>query len=188
MKRNLLIVGAGIYGLVAYEIAADIGCFEGIDFIDDTKETSYNGMAVIGGIDGISENAEKYEDVVVAIGNPKVRLSLISKIQKERKLNLISLISPRAYIAESASIEEGCIVEPMAVVHSNCVLSKGCIISAGAVINHGARCGDGVHVDCNATVCGGVLVPEEFKVNSGSCYNGKVLKRCDDSYSFDVGM
>ena len=37
MNRNLLIVGAGIYGVVAYEIAADMGRFEKIDFVDDVR-------------------------------------------------------------------------------------------------------------------------------------------------------
>ena len=37
MNRNLLIVGAGIYGIVVYEIAADMRCFEKIDFVDDVR-------------------------------------------------------------------------------------------------------------------------------------------------------
>ena len=37
MNRNLLIVGAGIYGVVASEIVADMGCFDKIDFDDDIR-------------------------------------------------------------------------------------------------------------------------------------------------------
>lgn len=39
MNKNLLIVGASTYGVVASEIAADMGCFEKIDFVDDERKT-----------------------------------------------------------------------------------------------------------------------------------------------------
>ena len=47
MNKNLLIVGAGLYALVASEIAMDIGCFEKIAFIDDARTTTPNGITVI---------------------------------------------------------------------------------------------------------------------------------------------
>lgn len=40
MGNNLLIVGAGIYALVAKEIAESMGGFDKIDFIDDYEEES----------------------------------------------------------------------------------------------------------------------------------------------------
>ena len=38
MNKNLLILGAGQYGMVAREIAESMGSFEKIDFLDDHKE------------------------------------------------------------------------------------------------------------------------------------------------------
>ena len=38
MNKNLLILGAGQYGLVAREIALSMRCFEKIDFLDDKSE------------------------------------------------------------------------------------------------------------------------------------------------------
>lgn len=60
----------------------------------------------------------------------------------------------------------------MAVIHTECLISKGCIVSAGAVINHGSICHEGVHIDCNATVVGNVLVPEQLKVCAGEVFKG----------------
>lgn len=48
MNKNLLIVGASTYGVVASEIAADMGCFEKIDFVDDERKTTPNGIEVVG--------------------------------------------------------------------------------------------------------------------------------------------
>lgn len=170
MNKNLLIVGAGVYAHVAAEIAADMGSFEKIAFIDDTAKISENGMPVVGTTEDINHLAGEYSHIVVAIGNPEVRLSLLDQIQKETTYQLPALISPKAYISPSAKVMRGCIVEPMAVVHFGCVLEEGCIISAGAVVNHKSTCRRGVHVDCNATVAGYVSVPAGTKVCSGEVY------------------
>ena len=170
MKQNLLIVGAGIYGLVAKEVAESMGCFGQIAFIDDgTKETP-NGIPVIGTSNNLASLSNEYENAVVAIGNPSVRMALLQKIEAETTLQIATLVSPRAYISPSAKVGRGSIIEPMAVVHSECMIGKGCLISAGAVVNHASCCEDAVHVDCNATVAGNTIVSSGIKVNSGAIY------------------
>lgn len=170
MNKNLLIVGAGTYALVAYEIAADMGCFEKIDFIDDEIKTLQNGTRVVGTTQDIDRLAGEYSNIVVAIGNPEIRLSFIGQIKDKTPYKIVSLISPKAYISPSAKISGGCIIEPMAVVHTACVIEEGCLISAGAVVNHASTCCSGVHVDCNATVEGYAYVPTGIKVCSGKVY------------------
>ena len=170
MNKNLLIVGAGTYGVVASEIAADMGCFEKIDFVDDERKTTPNGIDVVGTTQDIDELAIQYSNIIVAIGNPEVRLSLLNIIKEETPYRVVSLVSPKAYVSPSAQIMSGCIIEPMAVVHTGCVICPGCIISAGAIVNHATMCCDGVHVDCNATVEGYCLVPAGTKICSGDVY------------------
>ena len=170
MNKNLLIVGAGVYGLVAKEIAEDMGCFDKIDFIDDNAERAFDGSKIIGQVADIGNLEGYYKDVVVAIGNQDIRIALIQKIKSETSCSIVSLISPRAYVAPSAIIGEGCIIEPMATVHAACNLGVGCLISAGAVVNHAAVCCDGVHIDCNATVLGYTKVSPATKVCSGTVY------------------
>lgn len=175
MGRNLLIVGAGIYALVASEIAAEMNCFDQIDFIDDAKAATANGIQVIGTMRDLEALSKRYSDVIVAIGNPEVRLSMLKRIREETDCRIVSLISPRAYISPTAQVMQGCIIEPMAVVHTGCLLCEGCIISAGAVVNHASMCCDGVHVDCNATIAGRCVVPAGTKVSSGITYKGEPI-------------
>ncbi len=170
MENKLLIVGAGIYGVVAMEVAESMGCFEEIAFVDDSREETPNGIRVTGTCADLERLAGEYGSIVVAIGNPEVRLSLLRRIEAELPYEIATLLSPRAYIAPSAKVLKGSIVEPMAVVHAGAVVSMGCLISAGAVVNHASRCCDGVHVDCNATVAGMALVPEGRKIKSGEVY------------------
>ena len=171
MNKNLIIIGAGVYGLVAKEIAESMGCFEKVAFVDDNAVKAPDGAEVIGTVSDMELLAVDYYNVVVAIGNPEVRLHLIRKLE-EISCGVVSLISPRSYIATSARIGKGCIVEPMAVIHSGCVVCDGCIVSSGAVVNHCSVLCDGTHVDCNATVAGNAFVPWGTKVYSGEVFKG----------------
>lgn len=173
MNRNLLIVGAGVYAVVAAEIAGDMGIFEKIGFVDDGRTQTPNGTKVIGTTRELTALAGEYGNIVVAIGNPKVRLSLLSKIREEMPYRIVTLISPKAYVSPSALVESGCIIEPMAVVHAGCVLAQGCLVSAGAVINHASKCCEGVHVDCNATVTGYSHIPARTKICNGQVCKSK---------------
>ena len=179
MNRTRLIVGAGVYGLVAKEIAEDMGCFEKIDFVDDGSTATPNGIPVIGTTKDLGKLAHRYGNVIVAIGNPAFRLRLLSKLEEEALLQIVSLVSPRAYVSPSARLGKGCMIEPMTVVHTGCVLSKGCLVSAGAVINHCSLLCDGVHVDCNATVAGYTTVPSEYKVCSGEVFQNQTVNAAD---------
>lgn len=170
MNGNLLIVGASTYSAIAYEIAKDMNCFEKIDFVDDQKAISANGKAVIGNVNSIEELSNAYKNVVVAIGNAVVRQKIINQIKSRNLCNLVSLVSPCAYISPNSKIMGGCIIEPMAVIHAGCTICEGCIISAGAVVNHESVCGDCVHIDCNATVSGYTTVPPKTKVASGTVF------------------
>ena len=179
MNNNLLIVGAGIYGIVVKEIAESMKCFGKIAFVDDEKETTPNGIGVVGTCADLENLVCEYSNIIVAIGNPEIRLSLLQKIKEETPFRIVTLISPHAYISPTAQIIEGSIIEPMAVIHTGAVISAGCIISAGAVINHASMCCDGVHVDCNATVAGMTLVPAGIKIQSGEVYDRKMVDAND---------
>ena len=170
VKGNLLIVGAGSYGLVAAEIAEEMGCFDKIAFVDDNIKASKNA-AVVGTTRDIVLLAEEYSHIIVAIGNPEIRLSFLEHIQNKTNYQIPSLVSPRAYVSPSAKVNSGCVIEPMAVVHTACVLKEGCIISAGAVVSHECTCCRGVHVDCNATVAAYAIVPSKTKIPCGEVYS-----------------
>ena len=173
MNQNLLIIGAGIYGILAKEIAESMGIFNKIGFVDDHAMRTPDGVPVIGTTKDLDILSAEYGHVVVAIGNPSVRKRLIRMIEEETSLELEILISPKAYVAPSAQLGKGCILEPMSVVHTGCILGKGCLVCAGAVVNHASVCGDCVQVDCNATVAGNTTVPSDIKITSGMVYRNE---------------
>jgi FlaA1/EpsC-like NDP-sugar epimerase len=86
-SENLIIIGAGAYGAVALEIASDMGCFDKIDFVDDGRKIAANGKTVIGTSAQLEELSDEYNNMIVAIGNPELRLSLLKKIEKKQLKN-----------------------------------------------------------------------------------------------------
>ena len=167
MAKNLLILGAGIYGLVAKETAEAMGCFDTVAFADDKKENPYT-LPVVGTISELPALTKKYTHAFVAIGDPTIRASLLEKLRALSCVRIATLISPKAYVSPSAVLSDGVIVEPMAAVHAACRLAEGCFVCAGAVVNHGAECGACSQIDCNATVAGFATVPPRTKIPAGT--------------------
>lgn len=48
IDKNLLIIGAGMYDVVASEIVADMRYFEKISFVNDERKVTPNGIEIIG--------------------------------------------------------------------------------------------------------------------------------------------
>ena len=101
-----------------------------------------------------------------------MRLAYIEKLQ-EAGFIVAVVASPESYIAPSAKVMKGSIIEPMAVVQSNSEVSVGTIVSSGAVVRHNAFVGDVCHIDCNAVVMSGSVVPAKTKVEACTIYKNK---------------
>lgn len=155
VKKDLLILGAGQYGMVAKEIAEAIGKYDRIVFLDD-----WNPIA-IGKLDDFTVTANRFCTAVVAIGKTDLRLDYIHRLE-QHGYDVPCLIHPLAYVSPSAIIGKGSFVEPLAVIHTATKVGTGCIISAGAIINHNCCIEDGCHINC------GVVVKARTVMTSGS--------------------
>lgn len=166
MNKNLLILGAGQYGTVVKEIAEAMDCFDKIDFLDDTfglgeTEGHYHEQS-IGKLADLEKFTNDYTYAICAIGNPEVRQKLTGKIQ-EACYRIPVLVSPLAYVSKSAQLRHGDVIEPMSVVHASAVVGIATFISAGAVVNHNSFLSDYCHINCNAVVMSGAIVPPYIK-------------------------
>ncbi len=142
--KSLLIIGAGGHGQVVAECAEVCG-YEKIDFLDD------NYADAVGGIDQLEEVVDKYNGVIVSIGNNEIRRELIRRVQISNT-SLPVLIHPRAFVSPTATVGSGSIVLPGAVIHTNANIGIGCIISIGALIDHDAVVEDFSHINTGAIV------------------------------------
>lgn len=160
MNKNLLIIGAGQYSVVAKETAEAMGCFNKIDFLDDKSENS------IGELAEYESFVVDYNYAFVVIGDSKLRLKWIQRLE-ESCYKVAVLVHPRAYVSPSAQLQKGCIVEPNATIQANSTLTIGVIVSAGAVVNHDNFVGDVCHIDIGAVVPSNSVVKAYTHIKAG---------------------
>ena len=182
-QNNLLILGAGQYGVMAAEIADAMGVFGRIAFIDDSYKASTMSLqeshpersegssqiSLIGSFADLPEFAGEFRYGFVAIGNPTLR----RKLTEQLLYNCITpaiLVHPKAYVSPSAQLQKGCCIEPNATVQAGVVVAKSSFIASGAVVRHDAFVGEFCHVDCNAVVESLAVVPAETHITCGSVF------------------
>lgn len=162
--KNLLIIGAGQYGMVAKEIAESMKCFGHIDFVDDGCSSA------IGKVSDIEKLIHEYDAAVVAIGNSELRLNLIKRLC-EIGYEVPTLIHEKAYVSPSAKIGVGSFIEPMAVVHTGVVVEMGCIISAGVILNHNSIVHEGSHINCGSVVAARAEIKAATRTGCNEVYD-----------------
>lgn len=85
-----------------------------------------------------------------------------------RGYKVLTLVHPRAFVADDANLDEGCQVLPMAAVCSGAVLGRGVIVNTRASVDHGCELASGVHVAPGATLAGEVRVGENALIGVGA--------------------
>ncbi len=150
---RLVILGAGGYGKTIADVARQLGCYDAIAFLDDTK----SGGDVVGKCGDFLKFADGKTAMYPAFGNNEARISWMQKL-KEAGIPVPSFIHPRAYVSPEAKVGEGTAVLPFAVVNTGVTVGSGCIINIGVLIDHDTTIGDGVHL------CPGVVVKAENRI------------------------
>ena len=187
-NNNLLIIGAGQYGLVALEIAQAMGRFNKIEFLDDSYKVPERaeGATIIGTTRDIEKFAGEFHYGFVAISNPQIRRRLIEQL----RYNCITpaiLVHPRAYVSPDAQLQMGCCVEPLATVQSGAVVATASFVASGAIVKYNAFVGEFCRVDSNAVVESNAIVPAETNIGCNSVFC-KEQSVCLEENNFGGGV
>lgn len=100
-----------------------------------------NDCKVIGGMKDIQVLREKYSNIFIAIGNNRLRETLITQAQ-EIGFNVVNLISNKSIVSNYAKIDQGCVIFLNVVTEPNSTIGNGCVICANSVINRDAFIAD----------------------------------------------
>lgn len=168
-NRKLAVIGAGGHGKVVAELAAALGTYGEIVFLDDRAQSSINGFPVIG-TTLLLENSlspEQY-DVAVAVGNNRIRRQIAEKAAT-LGFSLPVLIHPNAYVSPSATVGQGSVVMAQAVVQAGSVLKDGVIVNTAATVDHDCLLDAFVHISPGAHLSGNTHIGEESWIGTGAC-------------------
>ncbi len=165
--KTLIIIGAGGHGKVVADIAKLCG-YTNIKFLDDNEQAvDCSGYTVI----GKSSDYKLYpdENFFVSIGNSKVREQIQSKLS-----NVVTLVHPKAVIADDAKIGVGTVVMAGVVVNPGTVIGDGCIINTCSSVDHDCFVDSYVHVAAGSHLCGSVTVGSGTWIGAGSTVSNNI--------------
>ncbi len=160
---KLLILGAGGYGKTVADLAEQLGCYEGIAFLDDSR----TGEGILGKCGDFPRFAHEDTQMYPAFGSNAVRIRWLKSL-RDAGIRIPSLVHPRAYVSPKARLGEGTVVLPMAVVNTGVTVEAGCIINIGALVDHDSVIEEGTHLAPGAIVKAENRIPAGSKIDSGT--------------------
>lgn len=166
---KLAVIGAGGHGKVVAELAAALGTYGEIVFLDDRAQGSINGFPVIG-TTLLLENSLSPEqfDIAVAVGNNRIRRQIAEKATA-LGFALPVLVHPDATVSPSATVGQGSVVMAKAVVQAGSVLKDGVIVNTAATVDHDCLLNAFVHISPGAHLSGNTHIGEESWIGTGAC-------------------
>jgi len=160
--KKLLILGAGGFGKTIADLAAQLGCYDRIFFLDD----GCSGEEILGKCGEYAGFCGNETDVYPAFGNNGIRMEWLDRFLREGR-TVPTLVHPRAYVSPRAKLGQGSVVLPMAVVNTGVTVEEGCIINIGVLVDHDSVIGQGTHLAPGAIVKAENRIPAGVKIESG---------------------
>lgn len=165
---TLAILGASGHGKVVADAALSSGLWDEVVFYDDAwPAKGSNGLSEIVGNTQSLFDLKTLPEVVVAIGNNKIRLAKQCELVNAG-FSLATVVHLTAVVSRSAIINPGTVVMAGAVINADAVIGAACIVNSNAVVEHDCILGDAVHISPGACLAGGVVVGEGSWVGIGA--------------------
>jgi len=172
--KKIAIFGAGGFGREVHFLIEDINknkeTFSFLGYFDDGKEKGelINNYPVLGNIDDLN-NWNEPVDLVVAVGDPKVKKIIIEKIHNHN-VTFPVLIHPGVIIGVSQfnKIGEGCIVCAGTIITVNIEIGRHVILNLCCTVGHDARIGDYSSFMPSVNISGEVIIENCVYVGTGA--------------------
>jgi sugar O-acyltransferase (sialic acid O-acetyltransferase NeuD family) len=159
-----VIWGASGHAKVLLDVLREPG-YELAAFIDNDPDavSPVDGVKVYAGEDGLATwlaRAAPGPAAAVAIGG--------GRLLAAAGCELLTVVHPTAYVADSAGLGAGAQVLAHACVAVDCRLGEGTIVNTSASVDHECALGDGVHVGPGAILAGLVTAGDGAFVGAGA--------------------
>jgi sugar O-acyltransferase (sialic acid O-acetyltransferase NeuD family) len=156
--KCLAILGAGGHGKVVADAALLTGWDE-IHFYDAAwpQRIENSRWTIVGNGQSLINQLEKYEGVIVAIGDNQIRWEEHTKLVN-KNAKLVSIIHPSAELSTSAVIGCGTVVLAKSVINIDTKIGDACIVNTGSTIDHDCIVEDSAHICPGVNISGSVSV------------------------------
>ena len=169
MSKRVIVIGAGGHGRSVAEAVLLLGRDELVGFVDDGADTNAKVWTypILGRTDSLNTLRAKADAVVIGIGNNTVREKLHAKV-RGAGVELLHVIHPAAFVSPTATLGPGCAVMAGAVVGTEAHLGEGVIVNCGATVDHHCRIDAFGHLGVNACMAGCSVLGHRAWMQAGS--------------------
>lgn len=172
--KKIAVFGAGGFGREVLTLINDINKinpqYQVIGFFDDgiSKGTDVNGLSALGGINELN-NVKEEVSVVLAIGNPETKKSILKKITN-RLVDFPTIIHPSVMIGDRnwVSIGKGCIICGGTIITTNIIIRDFVILNLSCTVGHDTVIGDYAAFMPSVNISGEVEIGECVYVGTGA--------------------
>ena len=156
---NVIIIGMGGH----CNVVKDILKLLNINIVGYYDDYNPNSLGKINEI--VFNNNYKY---FCAIGDNKIRRSIIKQLGKIPNESWLTVIHPSAIISSSAIIGNGTLICAGAILQPNVKIGNHTIINTNSSVDHDSKITDFVHLAPGCTVCGNVVIDCDTFVGAGT--------------------
>lgn len=163
--RGVIVIGGGGHAAVVISALRAAGHSVAGVYDDDRQLSGQSilGAPVLGSIANIAPDPE--QPAVLGIGSNDVRRRLAERLS----LQWITVVHPRAWVADEVVIGTGSVVMAGAVIQPRSTIGRHAIINTSASVDHDCELGDFVHLAPGVHLAGNVQVGMGSFVGMGAC-------------------
>jgi sugar O-acyltransferase (sialic acid O-acetyltransferase NeuD family) len=170
--KDIAIVGAGGFGKETLVMINQINAINPqwlvTGFYDDgiAEGSLVAGLPVLGNLDALKA-VDKELAVVVAVGDPKIKRSVVERIQHQH-LYFPTLIHPVATIGENIKAGAGCIITAGCRLTIDITLGDFVLLNLNTTVGHDVHVGAYTSIMPGVHLSGYVRVGEEVLIGTGA--------------------
>ena len=161
MENKVTIFGASGHGKVIIDVLNSNSIIVNAIVDDAPKFEHFVEIKIINSKD---YNFLKNENVIIAIGNNKVR----KIISKRLEVIFVKAIHFNSIISQHSFVDVGTVVMAGVCINFDTKIGKHCIINTGAIVEHDCIINDFVHISPGASIAGNVEVGEGTHIGIGA--------------------
>jgi len=166
--KDIIIVGASGFGMEVLWLARRLGR-NVVGFLDDTLEKQGKqifGVPVLGVIG--ESSAYKNNEFIVAIGSPRGREKVVSRILDCAVVEYATLIDPSAIVDSDVLVGEGGIICAGVICTIDVSIGRHTIINLNSTVGHEVEIDSFVTIAPNVSISGNIHLKRLVEVGTGA--------------------
>jgi sugar O-acyltransferase (sialic acid O-acetyltransferase NeuD family) len=172
VSERIVLIGAGGHArVVAAALAASgkrvEGCIAKTPPIVPPWPASISYLGDDGALALMAPSDVRLANGVGSVKSTELRRHLFTAA-KAKGFGFVTVVHPRAFVAEGVMLGEGAQIMAGAAVQVGCVIGANVIINTGAIVDHDSRIGAHCHIATGASLSGSVHLEEGVHIGTGA--------------------